>query len=55
MNDIKNERLKKDIKNKMTPAEQKLVLSILAEIESKGSIDSEKAKQLGAKAFEEVK
>lgn len=54
MSDIKNERLKKDIREKMTPAEQKLVLGLLAEIESKGSIDTEKAKKIGAKAFEEV-
>jgi hypothetical protein len=54
MSDIKNERLKKDIKEKMTPAEQKLVLGLLAEIEAKGSIDTEKAKKIGAKAFEEA-
>ena len=55
MSELKNQRLKEDIKEKMTPAEQKLVLGILMEIEKNGFIDSEKAKQIGAKAFEEVK
>ena len=54
MSDIKNKRLKKDIANKMSIAEQKLVLGLLAEIEVKGSVDTEKAKKIGSKAFEEV-
>ena len=54
MSEIKNERLKKDIKEKMTSAEQKLILGLLAEIELKGTIEAEKAKKIGAKAFEEV-
>lgn len=55
MGELKNQRLKEDIKERMTLAEQKLVLGILEEIEKNGSIDSEKAKQIGAKAFEEDK
>ena len=43
----------KDIKEKMTPAEQKLVLGLLAENRSKGSIDTEKQKDR-RKAFEEA-
>ncbi len=52
MNDLKNKRLKDDIKNKLNEAEQQLVLEILLEIEKNGTINPEKAKQIGAKAFE---
>lgn len=55
MSDLKNQRLKDDIKLKMSLPEQKMVLEILTEIEMKGSINSEKAKQIGAKAFQEDK
>ncbi|MCQ2776656.1 MAG: hypothetical protein MJ217_02960 [Bacilli bacterium] len=52
MSDIKNVRLKNDIRANMDEREQELVLGILSEIETKGTIDGEVAKRIGSKAFE---
>ena len=49
---IKNQRLKKDISNLLSKKEQQLVLKILAEIESQGSIDINKANKIAAEAYE---
>ena len=49
---IKNQRLKKDISQLLSEQEQHLVLKILSEIESEGSIDINKANKIAAEAFE---
>lgn len=53
--DIKNQKLKFDITNKLNKKEAKLALSILSSIEKEGKINHKTIQELANKIFEDDK